>query len=116
MYMVIVFLLCVNVLIAVVSDSYDYAMFRAHKIFMRTKLQTFAEFDALGLLTMPFAGNGFLMDRLVVPCLILVFVNPVMAIVTLKFWGIVAYSPTADEAEHDEWRGAAAGPSSLPLP
>ena len=49
MYMLVVFLLCINVLIAVVSDSYDYAMFRVRKIFMLAKLQTFAEFDALGL-------------------------------------------------------------------
>ena len=80
-------------------------MFRAHKIFLRTKLQVFAEFDALGLLTMPFLGNGFVMDRLVVPCVLLMFMNPVMAPVTFWFWGIVAYTPTADEEEYDEWRG-----------
>ena len=64
--------LCINVLIAVVSDSYDYAMFRAHKIFLRTKLQVFAEFDALGLLTATFLGHGFVIDKLVVPCMLLI--------------------------------------------
>ena len=44
--------MCVNVLIAVVADSYDYALFRAHKIYFRTKLQLVAEFEALGITTL----------------------------------------------------------------
>ena len=54
---------------------------------------------------MPIFGNGFIMDRLVMPCVLLIFVNPLIAPLTLWFWGIVAYSPTADEEEYDEWRG-----------
>ena len=54
---------------------------------------------------MPSIGNGFFMDKLVLPCAILIFVNPVVAPVTLWFWGIVAYTPTPDEDEYDEWRG-----------
>jgi len=38
-----------NVLIAVVSDSYDYAMTRASGLFLRTRLVLVAELDALGL-------------------------------------------------------------------
>ena len=31
--------------------------------------------------------------------------NPVMTPFTFWFWGVVAYSPMADEGEYDEWRG-----------
>ena len=72
---------------------------------MRTKLQTFAELEALGVLSMPIFGNGFILDRLVMPCVLLIFVNPLIAPLTLWFWGVVAYTPTADEEEYDEWRG-----------
>lgn len=37
-----------NVLIAVVSDAYDYSMTRAQQLFLRTRLQLVAELDALG--------------------------------------------------------------------
>ena len=45
------------------------------------------------------------MDRLVAPCVLLIFMNPVFAPFTFWFWGIVAHTPTADEEEYDEWRG-----------
>jgi hypothetical protein len=42
-------IIMLNVLIAVVSDSYDYAMTRASGLFLRTRLVLVAELDALGL-------------------------------------------------------------------
>ena len=44
-----VVIVMLNVLIAVVSDSYDYAMTRATQLFLRTRLQLVAELDSLGL-------------------------------------------------------------------
>jgi len=40
-----------NVLIAVVSDSYDLAMTRAENLFLRTRLELVAELDSLGFTT-----------------------------------------------------------------
>jgi len=40
-----------NVLIAIVSDSYDFAMTRASQLFLRTRLGLVAELDALDLTT-----------------------------------------------------------------
>ena len=74
--MFIVFVLCVNLLVAVVGDSYDFAMLRARKLFLRTKLQLIAEFEALGLTTMPPFGNGLLLDKCFLPLMIFVFGNP----------------------------------------
>merc|ERR1711904_157941 len=50
-FMLVVNILMLNVLIAVVSDSYDFARIRSHKIFLRTRLERTAEFDLLGLTT-----------------------------------------------------------------
>merc|ERR1719191_1482978 len=50
-FMLVVNILMLNVLIAVVSDSYDYARIRSQKIFLRTRLERTAEFDLLGLTT-----------------------------------------------------------------
>ena len=47
-----------NVLIAVVSDLYDYAMTRASGLFLRTRLVLVAELDALGLTEEVHVGDG----------------------------------------------------------
>merc|ERR1711904_30105 len=50
-FMLVVNILMLNVLIAVVSDSYDYARIRSQKIFLRSRLERTAEFDLMGLTT-----------------------------------------------------------------
>ena len=88
MYMVIVFLLCINVLIAVVSDSYDYAMFRARTRFSLREWmdEVFCRIRCARHFSRPFLGNGFVMDALVAPCVLLIFANPVVASFTFTFW------------------------------
>jgi hypothetical protein len=51
-FMFFVVIVMLNVLIAVVSDSYDYAMTRATQLFLRTRLVLVAELDALNLTEM----------------------------------------------------------------
>eukprot|EP00613_Pedinella_sp_CCMP2098_P042777 CAMPEP_0171793340 /NCGR_PEP_ID=MMETSP0991-20121206/67499_1 /TAXON_ID=483369 /ORGANISM="non described non described, Strain CCMP2098" /LENGTH=385 /DNA_ID=CAMNT_0012403587 /DNA_START=21 /DNA_END=1178 /DNA_ORIENTATION=+ len=48
-FMFFVVVVMLNVLIAVVSDAYDYSMTRAQQLFLRTRLQLVAELDSLGL-------------------------------------------------------------------
>jgi hypothetical protein len=49
LYGFIVVVLMLNILIAVVSDSYEYAVIRAKKLFMMARLDLVAEFDTMGL-------------------------------------------------------------------
>jgi len=49
LFMFFVVIVMLNVLIAVVSDSYDLAMTRAENLFLRTRLELVAELDALGV-------------------------------------------------------------------
>jgi hypothetical protein len=44
-----VVIILLNVLIAVVSDSYSYAKTKARQLFLRSRLELIAELDALGL-------------------------------------------------------------------
>jgi hypothetical protein len=44
-----VVIILLNVLIAVVSDSYFYAKTKARQLFLRARLELIAELDALGL-------------------------------------------------------------------
>jgi hypothetical protein len=48
-FMFFVVVVMLNVLIAIVSDSYDYALTRSEKLFLRARLVLVAELDALGL-------------------------------------------------------------------
>ncbi len=104
-FMVFFFLVCVNVLIAVVADSYDYALFRSHKIFLRTKLQLVAEFEAVGLTTLPLSGNGFFLDKCVSPFLLMIFGNPVMLPFTGLWNETLANNPTGNDENQDDWDG-----------
>ena len=99
------FLVCVNVLIAVVADSYDYAMFRSRKIFLCTKLQLVAEFEAVGLTTLPPNGNGFFMDKCVLPLCTLVFANPVMLPFTMLWIETLKNNPMGTDDNQDAWDG-----------
>ncbi len=49
LYLFFVVIVMLNVLFAVVSDSYDYAMKRAQQLFLRSRLECVAELDSLGL-------------------------------------------------------------------
>lgn len=49
LFMFFVVVVMLNVLIAIVSDSYDFALTRSEKLFLRARLQLLAELDALGL-------------------------------------------------------------------
>jgi hypothetical protein len=46
--MIFVFIIMMNVLIAVVCDNYSFAMSKAHEIFLRSRLQTVANLDMQG--------------------------------------------------------------------
>jgi len=48
-FMFFVVIVMLNVLIAVVSDSYDFAMTKAKQLFLRTRLVLVAELDSLGI-------------------------------------------------------------------
>ena len=48
-FLFVVFIIMLNVLIAVVSDSYDFASTQAQSLFLVTRLGLVAELDALGL-------------------------------------------------------------------
>ena len=104
-FMVFFFLVCVNVLIAVVADSYDYALFRAHKIYLRTKLQLVAEFEAVGLTTLPLNGNGCFMDRILLPSLIAVFGNPLIAPFSMWWAEMLTNNPMRNDENQDAWDG-----------
>ena len=105
-FMLFFFLVCVNVLIAVVADSYDYALFRARKIYLRTKLQLVAEFEAVGLTTLPFTGNGFFVDKCVLRFLGLVFFkNPLMLPLTLVWAKTLQTNPHQNDENQDDWDG-----------
>jgi len=49
LFMFFVVVVMLNVLIAIVSDSYDFALTRSEKLFLRARLVLVAELDALGL-------------------------------------------------------------------
>lgn len=46
--MIFVFIIMMNVLIAVVCDNYSFALSKAHEIFLRSRLQTVANLDMQG--------------------------------------------------------------------
>ena len=48
-YTFLVVIVMLNVLIAVISDSYDYAQIRAAKLFVRTRVEIAAELVGLGV-------------------------------------------------------------------
>ena len=104
-FMVFFFLVCVNVLIAVVADSYDYALFRARKIYLCTKLQLVAEFEAVGLTTLPLAGNGFFMDKCVLPLIIAIFANPLMLPISMLWAETLKNNPMDNDKNQDAWDG-----------
>ena len=57
-FMFFVVVVMLNVLIAIVSDSYDFALTRAEKLFLRARLVLVAELDALGLTKPDFSLFG----------------------------------------------------------
>ena len=87
------------------ADSYDYALFRAHKIYLRTKLQLVAEFEAVGLTTRPLSGNGFFMDKCLGPFFFTVFGNPVTLPFSILWAKTLTNNPMKNDENQDDWDG-----------
>ena len=88
-YILFVTVLLLNVLIAVVSDSYDGAQTRAKKLYLAARLEFVARLDAMYLTAAMSQQRG-----------------PLAAAVhasMLRFFHVSA----GDDGQHDEWRGRA---------
>ena len=64
----IVMIIALNMLIAIVSDSYEYAQIRASKLFLRTRVELAAELVAIGAArSRPPTAASNLLGRVLVP-------------------------------------------------
>ena len=131
MYTFLVNVLLLNILIAVVSDSYEYALIRARKLFLRARLDLVAELDTLfrlgrigrrereawlsGPLVRKLRSNRGLLFTPLVPLLVPLFVLDVLTLALRAILhGADLSARTAalsidavEEEENEEWRGRA---------